>query len=445
MRFAITDIETTGSHASMSSITEIGVCVVENGEVVEEFHTLLHPGTSLPPFITALTGITDEMLASAPSFSQVADELEAIFNDAIFVAHNVNFDYSFIKAEFEGVEKKFNPLRLCTIKLARKAFPGMKSYGLGNLCRELEIINTAPHRALGDARATTTLFNQCIERIDEAELKKMLGRNTTEAFLPQHIDRKEYDKLPERTGVYYFLDKSGKPIYIGKAKNIKKRVRQHFGGPLESSKLQGFIKEIHSIDFRETGQELIALLWEDAEIRKHWPKYNRAQKSRVNRYDVISYYDQRGYHRLAVHKFVKGQPYIKSFTSSITARSWMIEQAEKYEIDLRLCGLDPSMEKIDMPDIEDHNIKLEAALETIKEEEKTYVLHNNGKSREERAFILIEKGNFKGFGFAPYDFAFINAEELKDFLEPLPVTEVNQSIALAYLENPRGWKLTTSY
>ena len=100
----------------------------------------------------------------------------------------------------------------------------MKSYGLGNLCRELEIINTAPHRALGDARATTTLFNQCIERIDEAELKKMLGRNTTEAFLPQHIDRKEYDKLPERTGVYYFLDKSGKPIYIGKAKNIKKRV-----------------------------------------------------------------------------------------------------------------------------------------------------------------------------------------------------------------------------
>jgi DNA polymerase-3 subunit epsilon len=290
-----------------------------------------------------------------------------------------------------------------------------------------------------------TLFNQCIERIDEADLKKMLGRNTTEAFLPQHIDRKEYDKLPERTGVYYFLDKSGKPIYIGKAKNIKKRVRQHFGGPLESSKLQGFIKEIHNIDFRETGQELIALLWEDAEIRKHWPKYNRAQKSRVNRYDVISYYDQRGYLRLAVHKFVNGQPYIKSFTSSTTARSWMIEQAEKYEIDLRLCGLDPSMEKIDMPDIEEHNIKLEGALETIKEEEKTYVLHNNGKSKGDRAFILIEKGNFKGFGFAPYDFAFINVEELKDFLEPLPITEVNQSIALAYIENPKGWKLTTSY
>jgi DNA polymerase-3 subunit epsilon len=443
MRFAITDIETTGSHASACSIIEIGICVVENGVIIEEFHSLLHPAKPLPPFIKALTGIDDDMLAAAPSFYQIADELEAIFQNAIFVAHNVNFDYSFIKAEFAAIEKTFTPARLCTIKLARKAFPGMKSYGLGNLCRDLEIINDAPHRALGDARATTILFNQCINRIEPLDIKKMLGRNTTEAFLPQHIDRKDYDRLPERTGVYYFLDQSGKPIYIGKAKNIKKRVRQHFGGDLESSKLQGFIKDIHHIDFRETGQELIALLWEDAEIRKHWPKYNRAQKNRVAKYDVISYSDQRGYLRWAVHKSIKGQQALRSFTSSLTARSWMIEQAEKYQIDLRLIGMDALIEKNDMPSVESHNHAMLEVMEKIKEEEKTYVLHHMGKAKGERAFILIEKGIFKGIGFSPYEVQIANIDQLSDFLEPLPVTEINQSIALSYIENPRGWQIET--
>lgn len=441
MRFAVTDIETTGSYASACSIIEIGICIVENGKVTEEFHTLLDPGRPLPHFITALTGITDDMTGKAPSFHQVADELTDYFKDTVFVAHNVNFDFSFIKAEFEALGMSFNPPRLCTVKLARKAFPGHRSYSLGNITRTLNIGNEAPHRALGDARATAVLFSRCLDILDESIWKKMMGRNTSEAFLPQHIDRNAYDRLPERTGVYYFLDHAGKPIYIGKAKNIKKRVRSHFGGDLSSQKLQGFIRDIHSIDFRETAQELIALLWEDAEIRKYWPQHNRAQKNRVKRYNVIRYTDQLGYVRLAVREGGQILDAIMSFTSAYQARSWIIEFSERFHIDLRLMNIDTGLNKEQLPPSGEHNTLLEEALNTVNTEKKTVVLTHQAVAKGEYVFVLVEKGMFKGFGNIPYDHSVSSLEDLLPFLETLPLTEVNQSIALSYLEHPRGWKI----
>lgn len=440
MRFAITDIETTGSYASACSIIEIGIVVIEDGKIVEEFQTLLDPGKRLPHFITALTGITDRILEKAPSFENVADEILDIFKDAVFVAHNVNFDYSFFKAEFDALGVAFNMPKLCTVKLARKAFPGYRSYGLGNITRDLGIVNEAPHRALGDARATAVLFKQCLNVLEESVWKKMMGRTTSEAFLPQHIDRSTYDQLPERTGVYYFLDQSGKPIYIGKAKNIKKRVRSHFAGDLSEKKMQGFIRDIHSIDYRETGQELIALLWEDAEIRKHWPQYNRAQKSRVKRFNIVSYQDQMGYLRLAVKEDRLMLDALMSFTSSYQARSWLIEFSERFQIDLRLMNIDTGLNKDPLPNATEHNEQMNEAIEQINAEKQTSLLTNTSVAKGENTFILVEKGMFKGFGWIPYDHSVHTLEDIYPFLERLPLTEVNQSFALAYLENPRGWK-----
>ena len=441
MRFAITDIETTGSYASACSIIEVGIVVVENGQIVEEFQSLLDPGKRLPYFITALTGITDQMLDKAPSFENIADELQDIFKDAVFVAHNVNFDYSFFKAEFDALGMPFNMPKLCTVKLSRKAFPGHRSYGLGNITRDLGIVNEAPHRALGDARATAILFNKCIDNLEESVWIKMMGKNTNEAFLPQHIDRAAYDKLPERTGVYYFLNETGKPIYIGKAKNIKKRVRSHFAGDLTQKKTQGFMRDIHSIDFRETGQELIALLWEDAEIRKHWPQYNRAQKTRVKRYCVFQYEDQKGYIRLAAREGGNTSDAIISFTSSYQSRSWLIEFAERFTIDLRLLNIDTGLNQEPLPSPEEHNHKMLEAIETILNERKNFLLINDAVASYERTFIAVEKGIFRGFGIIPHDAAVYCMDDLEPFIEKLPVTEVNQSIVLSYLEKPRGWKL----
>jgi DNA polymerase-3 subunit epsilon len=134
LRFAITDIETTGSHASGNSIIEVAVLVLENNEIVEEYQTLINPESKLPPYITTLTGINDSMLVNAPVFEDIADDLFEVLKDAIFVAHNVSFDYSFIKASFEHVGIKWSPPKLDSIKVARKAFPGLRSYGLANVC-----------------------------------------------------------------------------------------------------------------------------------------------------------------------------------------------------------------------------------------------------------------------------------------------------------------------
>ncbi len=206
MLFAITDIETTGSHASGNSIIEIGICLHDGEKVIREFETLLDPGKRIPSFITALTGINDEMVNSAPTFDQVADTLEEIFSDAVFVAHNVNFDYSFIREEFAALGRQFNRPRLCTMRFARKAFPGLTSYGLGSVCKWLSIENETAHRALSDARAAMTLFEKSLEVLNHEELQKMINKNSGEIFLPPNLDKKEFTNIPEKPGVYYLLN-----------------------------------------------------------------------------------------------------------------------------------------------------------------------------------------------------------------------------------------------
>ncbi len=441
MRFAITDIETTGSYASENSIIEIAICLVENGEIIEEFQTFLNPHKKLSSFITGLTGINDAMLRNAPDFEDVSDEIQELFKDAVFVAHNVNFDYSFFKAEFAALGVDFQPPRLCTVKLARKAFPGKISYGLGSMCKDLNIYNSAPHRAMGDARATVELFFKALPLVTEDDFKKLLGKKNVENFLPNHIEKNNYDLLPEATGVYYFLDKKNQPVYIGKAKNIKKRVKSHFSGNLESAKAQGFIKEIYAIDFKTTHDELIALLLEDAEIRKHWPKYNKAQKNRIQRYDIIHYTDQRGYLRLALNKGSNAGS-LKSFTSSFIAKSWLIDTAERFQIDLRLWGIHSGLETDELPNVDSYNERMKEVLQTIEKERATFLLHKEYSPSPITSFILVEKDIVKGFGtIDTLEESISSIDQLLSIITPIPSTEVNQSLILSYLEQPRGWKI----
>lgn len=440
MRYAVTDIETTGSHASENSIIEVAICLVENGEIIEEFQTLLNPHKKLSSFIVGLTGINDSMLQRAPDFEDVADEMFDLFKDAVFVAHNVNFDYSFFKAEFAAVGIDFQPPRLCTVKLSRKAFPGKISYGLANMCRDLQIYNSAPHRAMGDARATVELFLKAKPLVTDEDFKKLLGKKNSENFLPSHIDKKEYDKLPENTGVYYFLDRNNQPIYIGKAINIKKRVRSHFSGNLSSARAQAFIKEIFSIDYKITHHELTALIWEDAEIRKYWPKYNKAQKSRINRYDVISYMDQKGYIRLAMQKGSSNSA-IKSFNSAFQAKSWLIEMADRFQIDLKFVGINTGFESNEVEELSRHNEKMNLALEKIDNERATMIFHKDQPKEKLVSFILVEKDLIKGIGEIEYDSPGLTSlEDFYNRITPIPSTEVNQSLLLSYLDQPRGWK-----
>ena len=178
MIYAVTDIETTGSHASGNSITEIAIVLSDGQKEIDRFETLLQPDHPIPYHITTLTGIDNDMVADAPRFEEVADEIESFLAQGVFVAHNVGFDYSFIKKQFEAIGRKWNPTRLCTVRLTRKLVPGLHSYSLGNLCRHFGILNNTAHRAMSDTLATVELLHQLIDLdhhnyiLDQAQKKQ---------------------------------------------------------------------------------------------------------------------------------------------------------------------------------------------------------------------------------------------------------------------------------
>ena len=297
-RFAIVDIETTGSHARGHGITEIAVIITDGFSELDRWETLVDPGLPIPEHITKLTGIDDTMVAAAPTFEAIADELEDWLGDAIFVAHNVGFDYAFIRGHFETMGRIWKRPKLCTVRMARKLLPGHGSYSLGRICTDLGIANNARHRAMGDCAATVALFHQMMQtERAEAVVQSMLKRGERESWLPQHVPASDFENLPLTAGVYRFLDRKGVPLYIGMSHNVRHRVRTHFNGDMASSRRQAFLRDIHRIEAEETGSVLLARLLEDELIRKHWPIHNRAQKSVAMRTAIIPYTDQKGFNR----------------------------------------------------------------------------------------------------------------------------------------------------
>src|SRR5687768_13032355 len=210
--YAIVDIETTGSYASANGITELAIYVFDGEKVIEKFETLINPGQPIPRYIQAFTGITNEMVADAPPFDEVAKQVYHLLNDNIFIAHNVNFDYSFLKAHLAAAGHHLDTKKLCTIRLGRKIFPGFPSYSLGNLCRSLDIEITNRHRAGGDARATVEVFRQLLQNDKDGLIVKSLQRNSKEQFLPANVPKEDFMRLPYTPGVYYFHNEKGKII-----------------------------------------------------------------------------------------------------------------------------------------------------------------------------------------------------------------------------------------
>ena len=204
MNYAIVDIETTGGHASANGITEISVYVHDGNRVIKHFETLINPQQHIPRFITSLTGIDNDMVADAPAFDEIADVLFEILNDNIFIAHNVNFDYSFIKHQLKQSGYDLTAKKLCTVRLGRKVFPGLPSYSLGNLCRSLKINIENRHRAGGDAKATVKLFEYMLANGAQAHIDLMLKRNSAEHWLPLNLEKDVIDKLPVKTGCVLF-------------------------------------------------------------------------------------------------------------------------------------------------------------------------------------------------------------------------------------------------
>lgn len=431
MLYAVVDIETTGSYTHQSGITEVGVVVTDGNNIIETYETLIDPGHGIPPYIQALTGITDEMVEGAPPFHQVAGKLHELINDKIFVAHNVNFDYGFLKHSFKECNLDFKPKRLCTVRLGRTIVPGLKSYSLSKLTAELGIEHTQAHRALGDALATTAFFHLMVNKDEGGAIEKSLKGNSHEMILPANLEKEVFVNLPNEPGVYYFHDSTGKIIYIGKAKNLKKRVASHFSGNKKTRKGQDLYREVHDITIQKTGNALIAALLEDKEIRQHWPKLNRAQKARITRIGIFRYQDQNGNTRLAVNKVRNTAPTLIEFSNIWEARTWLIQKVEKYGLNPELCGLP---EFIFEEYRGDHEENLERCICELSDEQPTYLIHDMGRHREELSYVWVENGNYKGFGYYPDGFGIETKEHIETFLIDQKETGTTRAIIAQYLE-----------
>ncbi|MFZ1304513.1 MAG: exonuclease domain-containing protein [Ferruginibacter sp.] len=422
MNYAIVDIETTGGHASANGITEIAVYIHNGERVIKHFETLINPQQLIPKFITSLTGIDNMMVADAPTFDEIADVLFELLNENIFIAHNVNFDYSFVKHQLKQCGYDLTAKKLCTVRLGRKVFPGLLSYSLGNLCRSLKIGIENRHRAGGDAKATVKLFEYMLANGAQTHVDLMLKRTSAEQWLPMNLDKEVIDKLPSKPGVYYFHNHKDKIIYVGKAINIKKRVSSHFTHNDPDQKRQHFIRNIHKVSFKQCATELEAIVLESTEIKKLWPRYNKSQKQPLVKYALYSFEDSRGYIRLAIDKKKKNFPHLYHFNLLNEGLVLVKKMVDEFELDARLCFIDktPFTQKeadaLEPPGI--YNLKIKKALDALSENLPTFVLVDEGIQEEEKLCLLVERGSFWGMGYLPKSFPVSNCSELKNLLNP---------------------------
>lgn len=446
--YAIVDIETTGGHAGAHGITEIAIHVHDGERVVKHFKTLINPEIKIPLYITALTGITNEMVADAPLFEDVASEIYDILHDNVFVAHSVNFDFSFVKHHLKLHGFELNVKKLCTVRLSRKVFPGFPSYSLGNICRNLGIQIEDRHRADGDAKATVTLFNKILMNDGRLYIDAMLKRSSAEQWLPENLDKNQIDQLPQQPGVYYFHNVKGKIIYVGKAINLKKRVSSHFTHNDAEKKRQYFLRHVCKITFTCCANELQALVLESAEIKRLWPKYNRSQKQPSQKYGLYSYEDNRGYIRLAIDTKRKNLPALYHFNLLHEGIVMLKKMVDEFELSHKLCHLDKTMlNEKDMEFLESpmyYNGKVKAALAALENQLPTFAIVDEGIKKEEKLYLLIERGCFKGMGYLPASQKIKKLHELKDALEPYADNDFIRNSLYSFAEANPHKRLTLS-
>lgn len=425
--YAIVDIETTGNFSDRGGITEIAIVVTDGVEILETYETLVNPNAYIPPFIENLTGISNKMVQNAPQFKEVAPAIAEILAGKIFVAHNVNFDYKYVKFEMELAGYAIGQARLCTVRLSRTIIPGLPSYSLGKLARSLGIKHVDKHRAMSDTMATVDLFHLLVEKGEENILARLKSA-TKQANLPANLPERIFNKLPEETGVYYFYNAQKEVIYIGKAKNIKKRVTTHFTGKATVQKL-AFYKEIHHVSVELTGTELIASLLEDAEIKHYWPVHNRSQKSQINKFGVFLYENQKGIAQLGITKIGNQIKPLKTFPSLSDTRNWLLKRIEEFELKPQLCGM-PEFDSL-VIEQEQHQENMQQFLVAFDNSSETYLLAGKGREQEEQSFVYVENGTYKGFGYVHIEVSIASKIEIENYLIPKEETITSRTIISA--------------
>jgi len=446
--YAILDIETTGGQFNEEGITEIAIYKFDGHQVVDQFISLVNPEIPIQPFVVKLTGINNAMLRSAPKFFEVAKRIIEMTQDCIIVAHNASFDYRILRTEFRRLGYTFESKTLCTVELAKVLLPDQVSYSLGKLVRSLGIPMADRHRASGDAFATVKLFQMLLDK----DLEKVIVKNLVQSEIIKGIAPKLNDiieSLPTKTGLYYIHREDGTLIYIGKSKNIKKRVNQHFTGT--STKCKKIQTEVFRVTYEETGSELIALLKESEEIKINQPIYNRSQRKSIFQWALYSEMDENGYLNLSLQKADGRKKEITAFTTLQEGKNALFRITETYHLCQKFTGLYNSKSHcfqytikecdgacIGNIDSETYNSRVHEFIDTYLFDHKTLVLTDRGRTITERSAVLIENGIYKGYAFYDLNYQIRTIEILRTILIPMRNNRDTRTIIQSQLRKSRS-------
>nr|WP_299207364.1 exonuclease domain-containing protein [uncultured Brumimicrobium sp.] len=429
MLYAVTDLETTGGSIKNSKITEISIFITDGEKILDEFTSLVNPEQPIPYFISQLTGINDDMVEGAPKFYELAKQIIEFIGDAVFVAHNVGFDYNVLRSEYRSLGYEFRTNHLCTVKSSRQIIPGYASYSLGKITDELGIDLVGRHRARGDALATTELFHLLFSKNYE-----LLNSFIQSDIIPKHLhpglDFDAIEDIPKQTGVYKFYDEESRLIYIGKSKNIRSRVQQHLKNN-KSKKAIKMSKEIVRVEYDLTGSEIIALIHESNLIKKYKPQFNRQLRKDKYPYGLYSFEDGKGYINLHIDLIKNRQdPAITTFSNRKEGVGFLEKAVLEYQLCQKLTGLYPSQSScfqyhtkecfgacIAKEAATDYNQRIQQLIDQLNYELENFFIVDKGRNKDELALLMVERGTFIGYGFLPKQYNDQSIETWKEVID----------------------------
>ncbi|NRD21165.1 GIY-YIG nuclease family protein [Winogradskyella eckloniae] len=449
--YAILDIETTGGKYNEEGITEIAIYQFDGHKVTDQFISLVNPQREIQPFVVNLTGINSNMLRNAPKFYEVAKRIVEITEDCILVAHNSSFDYRILKTEFKRLGFPYKRKTLCTVELSKQLIPDMESYSLGKLTRALGIPMSDRHRASGDAMATVKLFKMLLNK----DLDKVIVKGAVKIEQKSKIAPKLntiIDELPADTGVYYIHNADGDIIYIGKSKNIRKRIIQHFTGT--NSKSKKIQKLVSTVTYEKTGSELAALLKESAEIKKNKPIFNRALRRSIFTHALYSFTDSNGFINLQIDKADRKDQPITTFSTRANGKHFLFKAVEDFNLCQKLTGLYTSKTScfkyevkecegacINEEPPEAYNKRIAQLKEKYSYDNKNMLIIDKGRDISEKVVFLIENGIFKGMGYFDLNLQINNRKILKSVITPMTNDRDSQHIIQSYLRRNKRVKI----
>lgn len=437
MLYSIVDIETTGGNYKQGKIIEIAIFVYDGENIIDSFCSLVNPEMAVPPYVTQLTGISNEMLVGEPTFAQIAKRVIEITTKTVIVAHNIQFDYGFLREELRRCGKKFQRNRLCTQKLSKRIFSGLGAYGLGKICQYLDIPMERQHRAVEDAKATTFLFEKMLQSEKSYYIERALNREDREHWPPQ-LPVEKVLALPEDAGLYYLKNNKGAIIFIGRSNDIQDRVFQHFSEFPESEWRKAMFHEVSDIDYNLTGSELVSMIIENYEVKKIQPLYN--QKKRIVRYQwgVIHYKNEDGYICFKVNKVKQRNLALSYHRTESGAKDYLSNKMKEFALHPAFCQLQTKKNKInfstDNQIPNNYNKRALQAMESFSYKNKDFLVVSDGRQTGELAAVLIKDEKFIGYDYFEEEML-THPSEVAKLIKPLEPNFEVDLIIKSYIRN----------